>query len=298
MAKLFTRFPRKSMVLCVIGLLVGFSTVSLGPAQTSTSSVWLDPDGQPLPFQSNEAIEDFLRTAEIVSQRRIGEGINNPFKVLLEKDGVQMNAVFRDIHEESPEKKLNDGTTKYFFRDDTVFDCAAYELAKLLGMDTVPPAVERRVRGTKGTLQIWVENTRTNRELKEAEIQRPGEGLPLWRWMMRWQELQLFDNLIYNEDRNLGNVLIDSNWKLWLIDHGRTFRRWKQLQNPELISFVERSLWEKLQTLDEALVKERLQDYLRPYEISGLLERKRLLVEHIQNLIAENGEGGVLYTKR
>ncbi|MCZ6486019.1 MAG: hypothetical protein O6826_10005, partial [Acidobacteria bacterium] len=93
MAKLFTRFPRKSMVLCVIGLLVGFSTVSLGPAQTSTSSVWLDPDGQPLPFQSNEAIEDFLRTAEIVSQRRIGEGINNPFKVLLEKDGVQMNAV-------------------------------------------------------------------------------------------------------------------------------------------------------------------------------------------------------------
>ncbi len=297
MSKLFTRFPRKSMGLCVIGLLVGFSTVSL-PAQTSTSSVWLDPDGQPLPFRSNEAIEDFLRTAEIVSQRRIGEGINNPFKVLLEKDGVQMNAVFRDIHEESPEKKLADGTTKYFFRDDTIFDCAAYELAKLLGMDTVPPAVERRIRGTKGTMQIFVENSRNNRELKEEAVQLPGEGLPLWRWMMRWQELQLFDNLIYNEDRNLGNVLIDSDWKLWLIDHGRAFRRWKQLQNPELISFVERSLWKKLQTLDEALVKERLQDYLRPYEISGLLERKRLLVEHIQNLIAENGEGGVLYTKR
>ena len=297
MAKLFTRFPRKSMVLCVIGLLVGFSTVSL-PAQTSTSSVWLDPDGQPLPFQGNEAIEEFLRTAEIVSQRRIGEGINNPFKVLLEKDRVQMNAVFRDIHEESPEKRLQDGTTKYFFRDDTILDCAAYELAKLLGMDTVPPAVERRVRGTKGTLQIWVENSRNNRELKEAEIQLPPEGLPLWRWMMRWQELQLFDNLIYNEDRNFGNVLIDSDWKLWLIDHGRAFRRWKQLQNPDLISFVERSLWEKLQTLDEALIRERLEDYVRPYELSGLLERRRLLVEHIQNLIDENGEGGVLYTKR
>ncbi len=148
MSKLFTRFPRKSMELCVMGLLVGLSAVSLSPAQTSTSSVWLDPHGQPLPFQSNEEIEEFLRTAEILSQRRLGEGINNPFKVLLEKDGVQMNAVFRDIHEESPEKKLADGTTKYFFRDDTDFDCAAYELAKLLGMDTVPPGVERRIRGT------------------------------------------------------------------------------------------------------------------------------------------------------
>ena len=116
--------------------------------------------------------------------------------------------------------------------------------------------------------------------------------------MMRWQELQIFDNLIYNEDRNLGNVLIDSDWKLWLIDHGRAFRRWKQLQNPDLISFVDRNLWEKLQTLDETLIRERLKDYVRPYELSGLLERRRLLVEHIQNLIDENGEGGVLYSMR
>ncbi len=86
MSKLSNLFPRQSMGLCVIGLLLGLSAVSASPAQTSTSSVWLDPQGQPLPFQSNEEIEEFLRTAEIVSQRRIGEGINNPFRVLLEKD--------------------------------------------------------------------------------------------------------------------------------------------------------------------------------------------------------------------
>jgi len=162
----------------------------------------------------------------------------------------------------------------------------------------VPPAVERRIRGTRGTLQIWVENTRNQKELKEEGVQLPGEGLARWRWMMQWQQLQLFDNLIYNEDRTLENVLIDSDWKLWLIDHGRAFRRWKELQNPELIKFVERNLWEKLQTLDEALVKERLQDFLRPYEISGLLERKHLLVEHIQKLIDEKGASAVLFTMR
>ena len=298
MSKLFNLFPRNSIGLCVIGLLVGLLTMSLSPAQTSNSSVWLDADIQPLPFQSNEEIEEFLRTGEIVSQRRIGEGINSFFQLLLEKDGVQMHAIFRDNHEESPEKRLEDGTTKYFFRDDADFECAAYELAKLLGIDTVPPAVERRVRGSRGTVQIWVENTRMQRELMEEDVEVPREGLERWRWLMRNQTILLFDNLIYNEDRNIGNLLIDSNWKLWMVDHGRTFRRWKQLRNPELITFVDRKLWEKLQTLDEGVVTERLKNYVRPYELSGLLERKRLLVEHIQNLIDENGEGGVLYTMR
>ena len=198
----------------------------------------------------------------------------------------------------APEKKLQDGTTKYFFRDDADFECAAYELAKLLGMDTVPPAVARRVQGSRGTVQIWVENTRMQGDLIEENVEVPREGLQRWRWLMQNQTLYLFDNLIYNEDRNIGNLLIDSDWKIWMVDHGRTFRRWKQLQSPELITFVDRKLWEKLQNLDEAVVTERLKDYVRPYELSGLLERRRLLVEHIQNLIDENGEGGVLYTMR
>ena len=298
MLELLNRFSRKSRGLGEIGLLVVFLAVSLSLAQTSSSLGWLAPDGKLLPFVSNEEVEDFLRTAEIVSQKRIGAGINNPLKVLLEKDGIQMHAVFRDVHVERRVMKLADGSTKFFFRDDAIFDCAAYELAKLLGLDTVPPAVERRIRGTRGTLQIWVENTRHQKELKEEGVQLPGEGLARWRWMMQWQQLHLFDNLIYNEDRTLENVLIDSDWKLWLIDHGRAFRCWKELQNPELIKFVERNLWEKLQTLDEALVKERLQDFLRPYEISGLLERKHLLVEHIQKLIDEKGASAVLFTMR
>ena len=106
MSKLFKLLPRNSMGLCVIGLLVGLLAVSLSPAQTASSSVWLDADLQPLPFQSNEEIEEFLRTGEVVSRRRIGEGINSFFQLLLEKDGVQMHAIFRDNHEESPREEI------------------------------------------------------------------------------------------------------------------------------------------------------------------------------------------------
>ncbi len=293
MTRRFHHFSQKILAFLFVLLAVSLSVV----AQTTHLQWFVDPDGKPLPFQSNEQVEEFLRTAEIVSRERVGAGLNNPLKVLLEKDGIRMHAIFRDIHVDQREMKLTDGT-KFFFRDDADFEYAAYELAKLLGLDTVPPAVPRKIRRTEGTLQVWVENTISNRKRRDEKIPAPSEGLEGWRWMMQWQQIQMFDNLIYNEDRNPGNVLISPDGRLWMVDHGRSFRRWKQLPHPALISYVDRNVWEKLQTLDEALVRERLKDYLQPYEMEGLLERRRLLVEHVQNLIDEHGEGGVLYAMR
>ena len=228
----------------------------------------------------------------------MGEGINNPLKVLLEKDGIQMYAVFRDVHVESNQRKMNDGTTKYFFRDDANFECAAYELSKLLGLDTVPPAVERKIQGKKGTLQAWVENVTTQKALREKTDVPPSGGINRWRWIMQRQNIYIFDNLIYNEDRNLGNILIEPDWKLWMIDHTRAFRRWRKLLNPDQIQFSERSLWEKLQALDETEVRERLERFLNPAEMNGLIERTGLLVDHIQKLIEDRGEKAVLFTLR
>ena len=36
--------------------------------------------------------------------------------------------------------------------------------------------------------------------------------------------LRLFDQLIANTDRNLGNLLIGNDWTIWAIDHTRAFR--------------------------------------------------------------------------
>ena len=70
---------------------------ALYPSPRQLESPWLRPDGDPLPFKTDEEILEFLSTAEVVSMKRIGEGINQTKKVLLEKDGLRMNAAFRDV---------------------------------------------------------------------------------------------------------------------------------------------------------------------------------------------------------
>ena len=104
-----TLISRKFLPFLIL-LLAG----SLSPAQTSHLQWFVDPDGRPLPFHSNEEVEEFLRTAEIVSRERVGTGLNNPLKVLLEKDGIRMHAIFRDVHVDQRKIKRKDGT-KFFF---------------------------------------------------------------------------------------------------------------------------------------------------------------------------------------
>ena len=35
--------------------------------------------------------------------------------------------------------------------------------------------------------------------------------------------MKMFDNFICNKDRNAGNLLVDDDWNLYLIDHSRAF---------------------------------------------------------------------------
>ena len=89
----FSYFFRKSIALCEILLLVALSVVSLtqgASAAQQPRSVFrelIDPEGKPLPFQTDQEVEVFLQTAEVISSERIGEGITNPRKVLLKKRG-------------------------------------------------------------------------------------------------------------------------------------------------------------------------------------------------------------------
>ena len=45
------------------------------------------------------------------------------------------------------------------------------------------------------------------------------------QWKKQLQMMNVFDALVYNTDRNRGNMLITPDWKLWMIDHTRAFRR-------------------------------------------------------------------------
>ncbi len=254
---------------------------------------WQSPDGAPLPFQDDAEILEFLRTARIVSQELVEVGINGISKVLLEKDGVQLHAAFRNISISQKQIKMSNGELRFDFRDDCRFEVAAYRLSRLLGLDSVPPVVERKIGRDTGTLQLWMENTMMEKERRSRKIQAPEKML----WTQRWQTLRLFDNLIDNSDRNPGNTLIDSDWKLWMIDHTRAFGRTKKLRSAPLIRQCRRDLWEKLQGLDREVLEKECKNVLRGIQIKALMKRRDLLVEHIQKLIDEKGEDRVLFSQ-
>ncbi len=251
---------------------------------------WRGPDGKPLPFRNDSEILEFLRTAEVVSIKTIPTGVTKPQKVLLEKDGVQMNAVFRDVDIFKRKWKSADGL-KLNFRDSGFFEIAAYKMGRLLGLDTIPPVVEREIKGKKGSLQAWVEEAMTEKSRKKDDIAPPTPRF----WMLQYQIMYLFDNLIYNDDRNTGNILIDKNWVLWLIDHTRAFRPVSELKNPSTIILCERGMWEKLKNLEDSVIKERLDEYLDTFEMKTLLKRKKKMIEHVQELFEKRGQDSVLF---
>lgn len=253
---------------------------------------FIGPTGGLLPFSSDEEVIEFLRKAKLISMKGIGEGVTNPRRCLFERDGIRMHAIFRDVDEDKTIARMQSGT-ELMFRDSALFEPAAYQLARMLGIENVPPAVERAVEGKSGSLQVWIENamTETTRRLKK-KIAPPEPVM----WTRQMNVVKVFDALIYNTDRNLGNLVIGPDWKLWMIDHTRAFRRHTDLQKPQGIQRCERRLFERMKQLDKNMLTSRLKGYLREAEIDAILKRRDKLVAHIEQLIRQRGEDTILYT--
>ncbi len=285
-------YPKVNVVFAKGRLLeVEYTDLQPAAAAPPAAHVWVGPDGQPLPFRNDEEILQFLRTAKVVSMKDIGTGITNPQKVLLEKEGIRAHAVYHSVNEDKTHAAMAGGGTEMFFRDSFIFQAAAYELSRLLDMGSVPPAVLRTLRGNDGSLQLWVENTINYTKSRKEKLEPPDRI----RWSQQIHMMRFFDALIYNTDRNTGNMLMDRNWNLWLIDHTRAFRRQVTLRSQALLIQCDRKLYEKVKTLDESQARQRLKPYLRGYEIDALLERRKKLIEHFDKLIREKGENKVLF---
>lgn len=264
--------------------------LAAGQAATGAEVRWQGPDLRPLPFATDEAVLAFLRTAEVVEHSELTGGVNRPLKVRLRQDGVEANAIFRIVDIRRKRAKL-DGRLVLDFHDSHIYECAAWEVSRLLGIDNVPPCVERRFERDDGTMQLWVEGAMTERQRRQSETQPPRQ----LDWMRQKQTMRLFDALIYNFDRNQGNMLIDSDWKLWFIDHTRSFKKSPAIDNLDQIIWCERGVFERLQALDRKALRTKLGPSVGGQQLSMMLKRRDKLVRHLSALIDERTESAVLW---
>jgi hypothetical protein len=247
------------------------------PGQRAQPEVPSRAVGPRPPDLDDDALEQWLTEAEVVSMEDIGTGVTNPQRVTLQKDGVQLRAAFKEVS--TDETGAYDRGAAVNTSDRFQYEIAAYKLDRMLGLDMVPVTVKRTIKNRRGILQFWVENSINVRRMLEQKKQPDG-------WCAagpQYNLMNVFDVLTYNSDRTQENAIFTQDWMLVLIDHSRAFRTLRT--NPTLLYKggvqVPPALAERLKSLDRETLKERLGPYLQLRQIDALLKRRdRLLREY------------------
>ena len=248
-------------------------------------------DSSSMPLEG-EALEAFLRTAEIVDKETLQIGVTRSQRVTLKAGEHSVRAIWKTIDEYDSFKRFDDGSFERGFVDSYKNEIAGYELDKLIGLGMVPPVVERRVGRDRGAMQLWVEGA-----LMETERLKRGltPKVPEY-WNQQMFKVRLFHNLTCNTDfNNLGNILSDPDSRIYLIDHSRAFRTTKKLLSEGDLTRYSRSVLEGLRGLDNTLLKQKLGRWLSKSQIEGLLARRDLILQHADRLISESDQAEVLY---
>lgn len=237
-----------------------------------------------------EKWEEYLKDARIVESSQPlnpREAVTEPWRLKLEKDGIVKYAWWKNV----------EGRFKGYI-EGWRWEIAAYRLDKLLGLNMIPPYVEKRFREDRGVVSLEADYMMKYREKQEKKIKCPARYVFSFnRATYLWK---FWDNLIANEDRNWGDILITEDWRVIIIDHSRSFRTHKKFAHQrkgksEPIKELPRAFVEKLKRLDFETIKTAVEDYLTDKEINAILVRRDLLLKEIERLIGKYGEDKFLY---
>jgi hypothetical protein len=240
---------------------------------------------------TKEQIENFLLTAKIVGNKPAGKGITHTTRLTLSDGTTTHDASFQSINETQSTAQLTSGT-ELGFVDSYRYNIAAFRLAELLGMDDVVPVyVDRKWKGDSGSLSWWLPVKMDEKDRVANKVAVPDPDA----WNNQMYRVRVLDQLVYDSDANLTNVLITDDWKIWRIDFTRAFRLRKDLRNPGDLTHCERQLFEKLKALNQDELMEKTKHYLDKDEVKALMARRDKIVELFQKLITEKGENEVLY---
>jgi hypothetical protein len=237
-------------------------------ARANGSKVWI---GQ------YAAFEEFLRTAPVERVTDIPVGVTKPKRAFFAPGGLAGSAAV---------KHLPMGQRAGFW-EAYRSEIAAYELDRLLGLDMVPPTVERRVGSDLASVQLWVDGCRVLKDVDQKQCPKPVE------WAIQVCRQRVFDNLVSNIDRNAGNMLVDGEWNIILIDHSRAFGSDRMPFMKEMTR-VDRAFFERLKALDEASVMKQVRPWvLGDGTARAILKRRDKIVAQFEKLARERGEAVV-----
>jgi hypothetical protein len=243
------------------------------------------------PTLNKEQIKQFLLTAKVVKSEQAKKGITQTLRLTLSDGTVTHDASFQTIDEHKASKQLASGTELNFI-DSYKYNIAAYQLTELLGLDDlVPVYVERKLKGDTGSLSWWLPVKMDEVERHKQKLTPPDPDA----WNHQMYRVRVLDELVYDNDPNLTNVLIGENWKIWRVDFTRAFRLSKDLRDPEDAEHCDRQLLEKLKALDGNELAAKTKGYLTKDEVKAVMARRDKIVALLQKLISEKGESEVLY---
>jgi hypothetical protein len=246
----------------------GISSRQAVPAQPSAS------------LRSDEEVERFLKAARVVKTKDTKKGVTGSTQATLSDGTLTHDAHIQTIDEYKREFRSTAGV-EFDFRDSWSFNVAGYRLDRLIGLNMVPVSVAGRYRSAPAAITWWIDDVIGDEgDRVKKKIEPPDAG----RWNQQRQLMWLFDELIANVDRNLGNIVYSGDWRLWLIDHTRAFRKNTSLKQPARVTRCDRQVFERLKALDLDTLKRELGKYLDDGQIKALLSRRDLIVQKVESL--------------
>ncbi len=242
--------------------------------------------------------EKFLKNAKLIKDEQpwgTREAVTEPFRLTLEREGKIQQAIWKNAS----------GRIRGYL-ENWRWEIAAYRLDKYLELRMIPPTVERRFKGDRGSCQLMIDSRMSFMDKEVQGLKVPEDKLGAWNHAVYLQ--RAFDNLIANDDRHGRNLRITEDWRLILIDHSRSFRTTRKLTKnliydednkagPKLMKQLPRDFVAKLKTLNSERMHRIVDEYLTKKEINAVLLRRDLILAWLDKRISELGEDEVLYDR-
>ncbi len=158
-------------------------------------------------------------------------------------------------------------------------ELAAFRLDRLLGLDMVPPTVERKLGRRAGTLQLLVPQT-INEQQRATTALGGGAQCPL---SDQWTTMYTFDALVHNEARTQRSMVYDrlAGFKLMLTGHQRAFSTERGF--PAYLASANLAVtseWRRrLEALTDDVIEEQFADVLDRRRRKALAGRRELMLD-------------------